>query len=128
MADWKPDRTVTVPVPDKKVGLDKSSKVHLWVVPAQVAGLWCGEGLLRDASLELAQRYQEFERHAEAPRAQPAGGGPHRRQHLARAGRARPANWCSQVQGGQLRILAAGGPLALAQGMGFHRAAGGRCG
>ena len=71
MAEWKPDRTVTVPVPDKKVGLDKSSKVHLWVVPAQVAGLWCGEGLLRDASLDLAQRYQEFEgtlRHRERSR------------------------------------------------------------
>ena len=39
MGDWKPDRTVTLPVPDKKLGLEKSSKVHSWVVPAPVDGL-----------------------------------------------------------------------------------------
>jgi hypothetical protein len=36
--------TVTLPVPDKKVGLEKSSKVHLWIVPAQIDGAWCGSG------------------------------------------------------------------------------------
>jgi hypothetical protein len=59
MGDWRPDRTTVVPVPDKKVGLDKSSKVHLWVVPARVEGLWCGTGLLREFSLQLSQRYQQ---------------------------------------------------------------------
>jgi SAM-dependent methyltransferase len=44
MGDWKPDRTSTLDVPDKKVGLTKTSQVHLWVVPAQVDGLWCGTG------------------------------------------------------------------------------------
>ena len=29
MGDWQPDQTTVVPVPDKKVGVDKSSKVHL---------------------------------------------------------------------------------------------------
>ena len=33
LGDWKPDVSTVVPVPDKKVGLEKSSRVHLWVVP-----------------------------------------------------------------------------------------------
>ena len=45
MGDWAPDRTVTVPVPEKVVGREKVSRVHLWVVPAQVGGLWCGAGV-----------------------------------------------------------------------------------
>jgi tRNA A58 N-methylase Trm61 len=32
MGDWKPDATVEVDVPDKKVGLEKKSRIHLWVV------------------------------------------------------------------------------------------------
>jgi SAM-dependent methyltransferase len=58
MGDWKPDQTTVVPVPDKKVGLEKSSKIHLWVVPAKVEGLWCARGQAT-ASLELRQSYQE---------------------------------------------------------------------
>lgn len=59
MGDWRPDRTSVVDVPDKKVGLARSSKVHLWVVPAQVAGLWCGSGPLREFSLRLTQKHQD---------------------------------------------------------------------
>jgi len=47
MGDWKPDRTSVVPVPDKKVGREKSSRILMWTVPAQVQGLWCGAGLLK---------------------------------------------------------------------------------
>lgn len=61
MGDWQPDATSTVPVPDKKVGRDKSSRIHLWVVPAQVGGLWCGSGAQQGASLRLSQRYQFVE-------------------------------------------------------------------
>ncbi len=57
MGDWKPDVTTVVPVPDKQVGLDKFSRVHLWVVPARVDGLWCGAA----GPLQLVQRYQEVE-------------------------------------------------------------------
>ena len=32
MGDWKPDRTVTVDAPDKPIGREKVSKLHLWVV------------------------------------------------------------------------------------------------
>jgi SAM-dependent methyltransferase len=57
MGDWKPDASTVVPVPDKKVGLEKFSRIHLWVVPAKVEGLWCGPG----AQMELKQAYQEVD-------------------------------------------------------------------
>ena len=41
MGEWEPDRTVTLPVPDKAVGREKSSRLHLWRVPAPVQGRWC---------------------------------------------------------------------------------------
>lgn len=55
MGDWRPDRTLTIDVPDKAVGREKFSRLHLWVVPASVDGLWCGP---KGAQLRLAQRYQ----------------------------------------------------------------------
>ncbi|MEJ7930012.1 methyltransferase domain-containing protein [Ramlibacter sp. AN1015] len=61
MGDWQPDETRTLQVPDKQVGLQKSSKVHLWVVPAQVAGQWCGTGTWTGARLQLTQRFQMVE-------------------------------------------------------------------
>jgi SAM-dependent methyltransferase len=51
---WQPDRTVVVDAPDKPVGLDKSSRVHLWVVPAPLAGQWCAAG----HGLRLEQTFQ----------------------------------------------------------------------
>jgi SAM-dependent methyltransferase len=56
LGDWTPERTVTVEVPDKAVGREKLSRVHLWIVPARVQGLWCTPG----ASLEITQRFQQF--------------------------------------------------------------------
>jgi tRNA A58 N-methylase Trm61 len=32
MGDWKPDRTIVVDAPDKPIGREKSSRIHLWVV------------------------------------------------------------------------------------------------
>lgn len=121
------DRTVTVAVPSQKVSLDKAGKVHLRVVPAQVSGLWCGEGLLREASIQLAQHYQEFDgtlmhrqrsRHVEGSI----------EGNILRTMAGKAGELVLEVQGAHLRILTAGGPLALAQGMGFRRAAGERCG
>lgn len=60
MGDWRPDQTTTVPVPDKKVGLEKSSRIHLWVVPAKVEGLWCGSHP-RMGALTLSQKYQDVQ-------------------------------------------------------------------
>jgi SAM-dependent methyltransferase len=41
MGSWKPDASIVVPAPEKKVGLEKTSKVLMWVVPAPVEGAWC---------------------------------------------------------------------------------------
>jgi SAM-dependent methyltransferase len=32
MGDWKPDATIEVDAPDKKIGREKKSRIHLWVV------------------------------------------------------------------------------------------------
>ena len=56
LGDWLPERTLTIDVPDKPVGREKLSRIHFWVVPAQVQGTWCGAG----GRLEIAQRFQAF--------------------------------------------------------------------
>jgi RHS repeat-associated protein len=56
LGDWAPDRTLTVDVPDKAIGREKLSRVHLWLVPAPVHGLWCSG----EASLHITQRFQAF--------------------------------------------------------------------
>jgi len=56
LGDWKPDRSVTIEVPEKAVGREKRSNVHLWRVPALVHGLWCAPA----AGLEVTQRFQHF--------------------------------------------------------------------
>ena len=60
LGDWEPDRTVTLDVPDKSVGREKSSKVHLWIVPARVEGMWCGVGKWKGKSLAIRQAFQKF--------------------------------------------------------------------
>jgi len=56
MGEWAPDRSLTLDVPEKTIGRDKVSRVHLWVVPARVHGAWCA-GRER---IELTQRFQAF--------------------------------------------------------------------
>jgi SAM-dependent methyltransferase len=34
MGDWPPDRTIVVDAPDKPIGREKLSRLHLWTVPA----------------------------------------------------------------------------------------------
>lgn len=117
MGDWLPDRTTVLPVPDKQVGLDKSSKVHLWTVPAQVEGLWCGSG----AALHLTQRYQQVQGTFTR------GGVAH-----ALAGRLdgvalRTPSLELLAQGDEMRITRAGGAFAGAAGS-LRRTAGASCG
>ena len=129
MGDWKPDQTTVLQVPDKKVGMEKSSKVHLWVVPARVEGQWCGNGLLRGTALQLAQKYQQFEGTlVRGDRIRKVDGrveGDMLRTSAASAGRA--GELVLRLEGERLRIVTAGGPLVLAQGMSFHRASGAGC-
>jgi len=130
MGDWRPDQTVTVAAPDKPIGREKSSRLHLWVVPARVAGLWCGAAGLRSFSLELAQTFQHFE-------------GRLRRQVgdqvQARDLTGRVAGAVLQAASGAaplltlelladtLRITGADSSLSALRGMSLRRAAGGRC-
>jgi SAM-dependent methyltransferase len=60
MGDWPPDRSIVVDVPDKKIGLEKSSKIHLWFVPARLNGAWCGGGRTKRATLEVDQKFQSL--------------------------------------------------------------------
>ncbi len=126
MGDWKPDQTTVVPVPDKKVGLEKSSKVHLWVVPARIEGLWCGAGPLRDFSLRVNQRYQEVEAIlARGDRVREIQGrmvGAVLRTQATRHGSLELTQ-----EGAQLRVSGGEGTLAMARGASFARASGPTC-
>jgi SAM-dependent methyltransferase len=55
MGDWTSDRTIVVDAPDKPVGREKTSRLHLWIVPARLEGTWCAAG---GAMLRITQRFQ----------------------------------------------------------------------
>jgi len=126
LGDWMPDQTTVVPVPDKKVGLEKSSKIHLWVVPARVDGLWCGLGLLREFRLQLAQRYQNFEaklmRNARTRevRGRIQGATLRTEEH-------RNASLVLEAADNELRVVDGTGQLAMTRGQRFARAQGNSC-
>jgi hypothetical protein len=58
MGDWAPDRTVTVHAQGTSPGTQRSSNIHLWVVPMDVDALWCGEGNATGTRMRLAQKNQ----------------------------------------------------------------------
>ncbi len=63
MGDWLPDETLTIDVPDKSIGREKFSRVHLWRVPVQIQGLWCtvrGTKADNAARMSIQQRFQQF--------------------------------------------------------------------
>ena len=126
MGDWKPDQTTTVPVPDKKVGLEKSSKVHLWIVPARIDGLWCGAGALRDFSLRVNQHYPEVQatltRGDRVREIQGHMSGPVLRTQATRHGSLELTQ-----EGALLRVSGGEGTLAMARGASFARASGPAC-
>ena len=107
MGDWQPDRRVTVAAPDKPVGREKSSQVMLWVVPARVGGLWCGEAGGVRARLAIRQSFQWAEGSVSA-----GTGAPRavrfrlRGEALALEG---PGDWRLRSAGGALETVAAGG-------------------
>jgi SAM-dependent methyltransferase len=126
MGDWAPDRTLTLDVPDKQVGLEKKSRVHLWSVPARMAGLWCARAGRREAYLRLEQKYQVVQgdlRHGASNRpidarvdgdllrAQP---GPNDRLELL-------------LLDGRLRVESAAGTFAALRGASFAPAKDGAC-
>lgn len=61
LGDWLPDASRTLEVPDKPVGREKLSRLYLWVVPAQVNGVWCGTGAQQRLQLTVRQQHQRFD-------------------------------------------------------------------
>jgi SAM-dependent methyltransferase len=126
MGDWKPDQTTVVAVPDKAIGREKSSKVHLWTVPARIDGLWCGSGPLGDFSLKLGQKYQEVQ-------------GTLTRRNRVRELRGmmngytlegqetRHGALAATLDGAALRITGGRGALSMLKGFAFSRAKGESC-
>ena len=126
MGDWMPDRTTVVPVPDKSVGREKSSKIHLWTVPARVDGLWCATGLLQGASIRLTQKHQTFEGTlAWRSRTRELAGQINGTELRTPAGS--NGELVLHAAGDLLRLTSDPGNLALAQGATFNRAAGTGC-
>ena len=57
MAGWKPDLTQTVRLAKPHPGQGDESTLYLWVVPADVRGVWRGGG----QRLRIEQNYQEID-------------------------------------------------------------------
>lgn len=128
MGDWLPDRTRVVDAPDKPVGLEKKSRVHLWTVPAPLGGTWCANG----ATLRLEQSYQRLRGEFARTRAQQSidartisidarveGTVVHAAQ---RQGRLRMT-----LHQGMLRVDLAQGPFAALRGQTFARSGAAAC-
>jgi len=57
MAGWAPDRSETVKLEARHPGQGDESRLHLWVVPANVRGVWHGPGM----QVRIEQNYQRIE-------------------------------------------------------------------
>ena len=58
MGDWQRDLKAEIPVPEKPVGLLKSSNVYVWIVPARLEGRW-SFAVAEGTTLELAEAHFE---------------------------------------------------------------------
>jgi len=64
MGEWEADVAMTVPAPNKPVGIARESKIFLWYVPAKVEGAWRLETPLASvgpATLVIAQKFQQLD-------------------------------------------------------------------
>ena len=59
MGEWRADRQVVVPAPNKPVGLERTSTLRLWIVPARVDGPWTDPR--RRLTLTMKQTFQDVE-------------------------------------------------------------------
>lgn len=130
MGEWQPDRTVSLEVPEKTTGFSKSSRVHLWIVPARVEGLWCGVGAKRRALLRLRQSFQHLSGEITidgGPRAAISGRIAGSAIELEQAGS--DGRWRMTTDGGTLRSREALGTLQRARDFAWRAAGqGGGCG
>lgn len=126
LGEWAPDHSVTLDVPDKAIGREKTSTVHLWTVPAPVHGLWCTAG----GSLRITQRFQAFSATVTlAPATVPAMVFDGRVQgaQLAATGRHLAKLRYEARDGGRLVLAEVAATAGALQGRTFTRAAGERC-
>ena len=107
MGSWKPDRSVTLAAPDKKIGLEKVSRVHYWVVPARIAGTWCA-GARR---LVIEQEFQKVRVNGHEGR-------------VDGAALAVPTGLTLDLEGVSLKARAAEGPFEEMKALSFVRARG----
>ena len=95
-------------------------------MPMKVGGLWCGDGLLHEFSLEIAQHFDLVEaRLVRKGRVRQITG--RIDGSMIRADPQRNHTMELQALGNELRITAGTGALALARGQSFSRASGGSC-
>jgi SAM-dependent methyltransferase len=126
MGEWTPDRTLTVEAPTKNIGREKLSQLHLWVVPAPAAGLWCGAGGLQ---WQLRQQFQMLQGQAGlaadllALQGRMAG----TTLHAWTPGAQARAVWQRSPDGDSLRVMEASGPWSAWQGRTLKRVQGDRC-
>lgn len=120
MGAWKPDQTMKIENPRK------TSLAHLWVVPARVAGLWCGIGAAHGSRLELKQEFQKARGTLEG-----AGG---RRSFEGRIESAlltspkdRGGSISMKLEGERLRVTRANGAFARWREAAFERPSGREC-
>jgi protein-L-isoaspartate O-methyltransferase len=57
MAGWAPDRSETIRIRQAHAGQGEESRLHLWIVPADVRGLWRGPGM----EVRIEQNFQSIE-------------------------------------------------------------------
>lgn len=105
---------------------DAPEQVTLRSATARVGGLWCGVGLLRDFSLQIAQRAQQVEgKLVRKGRVREITG--HVEGATLRTDPQRNETLELRAQGAELRVTDGTGPLALLVGQSFARAAGDTC-
>jgi hypothetical protein len=107
-------------------GLAFSVAGTAFAAPAPVGGVWCGAGLLRDYTLEIAQQTRQVNaRLVRRGKVREITG--HVEGRTVRTDPHRNESMELLAEGNELRITAATGVLALAKGQFFTRAAGGSC-
>ena len=57
MAGWRPDRSALFKVSGRHPGQGDESRLYLWIVPADVRGVWRGPGL----QVRIEQNYQQID-------------------------------------------------------------------
>lgn len=96
------------------------------LAPAQVAGLWCGDGLLHEFSLRLTQREEQVEGELlRKGRSRNIEG--HIEGRVLRTESTKVGALVLEKQGDELRVQGGEGPIALARGTSFRRSTGETC-